>query len=321
MKKTLPLLSLVCLALAACSTSNQSRDIVKETYVHKFGVPVAKADWESQGRDGQTIGLRKDGVTVTSNYEQGVLEGDVTYTFPNSKTTQYTETYAKGALVAKKEHYASGAPLNEEQFNRSGKLVKLTRWYEDGTPQATEHYDDALLVYGEYRTPLNVVESKIVDGHGNRIRRSNEGVLLAKEGFYNGQMVERGTYFPNGEPSSIATYQNGVLHGTRLTFLNGGLPNTVEQWNHGKQTGITVAYQNGEKIAEIPYVNGVKHGTEYRFRDGNILAEEITWQNNVQHGERIYHISNKETRSEWYYQGELVSRFTFDLLTPPTNMR
>lgn len=195
-------------------------------------------------------------------------------------------------------------------------MTKLTRWYEDGTPQATELYQNTFLMAGEYRTPLNVVESRIVDGHGTRISRSNEGDLLSKDTVYNGQMVERVTFYTNGDPATVTPYENGVVHGSRLTFLQGGLPNTVEQWVQGVQEGTTIVYQNGEKVAEMPYVQGNRNGVERRFKDGELLVEEVAWKDDQQHGQRKLFVDG-ETKIEWYHHGELVSRNAFERMNLP----
>ena len=315
MNKILVLFALACAALTGCRNSNQYNDVVKETYIHKYGVPVTKTDWEKQGEDGQVISLRKDGVIVTTSYAKGIVHGPTTYTFSNSSTIQHVETFAQGTLISKRENYSSGVPMKEELFEESN-LVNLTRWYEDGTPQANEIYQETFLITGEYRTPLNVVESRISDGYGTRICRSNEGDLISKDNLQNGHMVERVTYYTNGDPSTVTPFKNGVVHGTRLTFLQGGLPHTVEQWEHGIQDGITVVYQNGEKSAEIPYVQGKKNGVEYRYRDGSVLVEEVCWRDNVQHGQRKLHIDGA-TKSEWYHEGQVVSRITFERLNIP----
>lgn len=309
MKRTLAIAVLACFTLAGCRNPQLS-EVVKETYIHKYGVPVAQSDWDKQGREGQIVRLCKDGVTITTSYSDGIVHGPTYYTFPNSSTIQRIENYSFGQLISKKENHASGVPLKEEIFEDAG-LVKLTRWYEDGTPQANETYEKAFLVAGDYWTPLNVIESRIINGNGIRIHRSNEGDLLLKDIVQNGQMTERVTFYSNGDPFVVTPYENGVVHGSRLSFLKGGLPNTVEQWVNGVQEGITLVYQNGEKIAEVPYVQGKKQGIEYRFRDGDLLAEEITWKDDLQHGQRKLYLDGA-AKSEWYHEGEVVSRALFE---------
>ncbi len=311
----LGLASLLLLVVTGCRQSNQYNEVVKETYIGKYGVPVAKVDWDERGQDGKVVQLRKDGVTLSQTFAKGVLNGEATYTFPNSSTVNRVEIFEQGSLVAKRENYPSGVPMLEEIFEH-GTLSKLTRWYEDGTPAATEFYQGSYLERGEYRTPLNIAESSVDNGEGLRICRSSSGDLLSKDTIENGQMVERITFFANGDPETITAYANGQMHGMRLTFQHGGQPNTAEQWIHGKQEGTTVVYLNGEKYAEIPYVKGKKNGTEVRFRNGKDVVEELAWKDDVQHGERKLYIDG-EPRSEWYHQGEVVSRTAFERMNLP----
>jgi uncharacterized lipoprotein NlpE involved in copper resistance len=71
------------LSIVGCKNSSQ-KDVVKETYLHKYGVPVAKEDWSRNGKDGQVVQLHSDGITITRTYQKGILDGEITYTFPNS---------------------------------------------------------------------------------------------------------------------------------------------------------------------------------------------------------------------------------------------
>lgn len=176
MRKTLSLLALALAVVGCRTTTSQYNDVVKETYIHKYGVPVTKADWVDQGKEGQIVSLHSDGVTVTNSYSKGILHGPTTFSFPNSSTIHHIETYSQGELVSKKENYPSGVSMKEELFEENH-LVKRSQWYEDGTPQANEVYQNTFLLSGEYRTQLNVVESRVQDGHGSRICRSGEGDL------------------------------------------------------------------------------------------------------------------------------------------------
>lgn len=319
MRTKVPFLALGCLCLfVGCNRKSQYNDVVKETYIHKYGIPVPKADWEIQGKVGQVIQQKRDGVTVTQNYEEGLLHGKVSYSYPHSSLIETEEYYDHGNLKSQRQNYLNGLAKQEETYSGDS-ITHVTHWYENGTPSSIEMYDHDFLVSGEYRTPLNVTESKVEEGHGTRYVRTYSGELSAKDTIQNGQMVEKMTFFKNGEPSSIIPYANGVVHGVRLTYQEGGLPSTIEQWSHGVQDGITVMYQNGEKVTEVSYAQGKKHGIERRFRDGSTLAEEISWNHDVQHGPRKLYIDGI-CKTEWYHEGELVSRTTFERMNNPRDV-
>lgn len=309
------LLMVTCIAATGCRNHYQS-DVVKETYVHKYGLPISASDWEQQGQDGQMIQLQKDGITVAKSYEKGTPHGISSWSFPNTTTIHREEEYEHGNLIAKRENYLSGMPHREECYNQSGSLSKRMRWYEDGSPAGVETYEFGLLVSGEYRTPLNSIESRVQDGNGTRTMRNNDGELIAKDTIQDGELAQRITFFPNGDPETISPYVNGVIEGDRLTYFRGGLPKTIEQWSNGKQEGITTVFHNGEKFSEVPYINGEKHGIELRFRDGDLLVEELSWLGNNPHGPHKIYVDGS-TKVEWYNQGEIVSRPTFERLNPP----
>ncbi|MCH9609663.1 MAG: hypothetical protein S4CHLAM45_00520 [Chlamydiales bacterium] len=308
------LLIAALVATVGCRNHYQG-EVVKETYEHKYGVPVSAADWEKQGQDGKVIQLRKDGVTVTHSYDHGVLNGVSSWTFSNSTTIQREEDYDQGKMVARREHYISGIPSREICYDQDGAATRRMRWYEDGTPAAIESYEQHLLTTGEYRTPLNLIGSKVSEGEGKRLMWDNEGQLIAEDKIVDGKLTERVEYYANGDPSVITPYVNDEIHGERLTFQKGGLPNTCEKWVCGKQEGATLVYLNGEKFAEVPYKDGAKHGIELRFRDGSLVVEEINWVNNLQHGSHKLFIDGS-TKTEWYHHGSVVSRPTYERLNP-----
>lgn len=306
------LLAAVGLITITTGCRNNRTEVVTESYHHKYGVPITKEDWVRNGREGSIVELMADGVTVSRTYDKGILDGQTSYSYPNSSTIQFVETYQNGELVARMENYISGVPMKEEKYDQ-GYISVINRWYEDGTPSASERYEGGFLVQGEYKTPLNIVEAQVIDGEGARILRAGEGELLAKETVKDKESIEKITFFPNGDPASITPYQHGLIHGIRQTFLSGGLPNTLEEWVHGHQEGVTIVYLNGEKVAEVPYIHGEKQGAERRFRDGRSVAEEITWQHGIQHGPRtILSEDGSPLKTEWYHEGELVSRPTFE---------
>ncbi|MCH9611444.1 MAG: hypothetical protein S4CHLAM81_15490 [Chlamydiales bacterium] len=309
------LLALSLLAtLAACRSQSQG-DVVKSTYIHKYGVPVTHDEWVRQGEDGKVVQLRKDGVTTSKSYANGTLHGECTYSFANTSTIAKTEIYENGMLVARKENYTSGVPRSEEEF-QSELISKRSVWYEDGTPQTVEAYSNGLLTSGEYRSPVNNIEARVKSGEGTRVERDQEGLLLARESIEGGRRVERVDYYMNGDPQSITPFQNNHVHGTRLTFALGGLPKTVEQWEYDRQDGITVVYQNGEKISELPYIQGKREGVEKKFRNGDILVEEMTWKNDEPHGKRVIYVDGA-MQVDYFNHGEIVSRPTYERLNPP----
>ncbi len=302
-------------AFSGCSSRyQQNPDLVDCTYVHRYGVEVPPDDWSSRGENGQVISRLKNGVTVTKNFSAGTLEGETMYTFPHCDTVECVETYSQGCLDKKVQNYFCGVPKEEVQYRPGGQRV--TSWYDNGTPQSIEEYEDHRLVYGEYYNPSHKLESQVSNGQGFRVGRDEYGELTSTDTIEQGRMVLRTTYHPNGSPKEIIPYEDGVVQGERKTFLPAGEPSTLELWDGGVQHGVTVIFQNGEKYAEVPYVRGMKKGVEKRYRNGKAVVEEISWYEDMRHGPSFTYIG-ETIKTDYYYQGKEVSKNQYDMLASP----
>lgn len=301
------------LAVVACvSTACQRQDmytvpVVEETYVHKYGVEVPSYDWQERGQNGQVITTLGNGVLVTKNYSNGILDRDSTYSFPHSNAIEKVETYDQNKLIKTTLNYPSGATMQEVDYASDGSRG-IVSWYENGASKSVEELNPSgMLIHGEYRDQSGKLDSQVDNSEGTRTVRDNYGQLVSRDTIQNGMMTLSSAYHPNGTPSEVIPYRNGAIEGQHRTYLPAGEPNTVGTWVDGKQNGITIVYKNGEKFAEVPYVNGMKNGVERRYRDGNILIEEICWKNDQKHGPDKVYIGGNNVQTSWFYDGQPMS--------------
>lgn len=284
---------------------------VKTTYIHQYGVEVANAEeWNERGSSGQIIKQLKDGSTQTQTWQQGALHGIATITFPHSTIVHHETYYDKGARVWQTAHYASGMPKRQNIF-RPGNITLVSTWYEDGSPRSSEEYHGDNLWSGEYFTREQELETQVVQGNGERLRRDGHGQLITKDEFENGKKILEVVYFSNGMPQRYIPYVNDQIEGTLKTFFAGGEPATVEQWKHNLQHGDTTVFRSGQRIAVVPYVNGQREGVETVFRPGtDIITEQITWKNNLKHGPSLLYVDSDKI-TEYFFEGTKVSRMEF----------
>lgn len=310
---------LTALLITGCNKYNyEPTEVIDETYVHTYGFQVPELDWNARGKNGRVVSKLANGVCVTKNYVNGILEGETTYSFPHENIIQKLETYSQSRLVKERTFYSSGSPKQEIAYSLDGSK-RYTDWYESASPLSVETYDASKkLLQAEYYDISQNKDASVNEGEGMRIVRDSYGQIISKDTIQNGIMVSRTTFHPNGSPREVIPYSNGIVEGVRRTFLPAGEPNTTEEWVNGKQEGLTTLFRNGEKASEAYYINGQKHGREKQYRDGNEIVAEISWKDGKRHGHTVTYMGSN-IRNEWYYQGEPVSQGNYEILIRSLN--
>ncbi len=308
------LVGVASLALTSCQKNKKPRDeeVVSQRFYHRYGYAMSKSEWEQEEQPGQVVTTQRNGVTISSSYEGGVLHGPTTETYPHSQTLRIRQLFDKGTLCKQTFFDIRGVPQKEETY-LSPSDVKVISWYKNGVPKSTEEYSSNELVYGEYYSPQNELESKVDRGRGVRTQRTQSGELLTKETFENSQVIRRETFHPNGVPHEIVSFQGGKLSGEKCKFGLTGEPILYENWKNGKLDGSAVYYQNGYKYLEVPYSEGLKHGLEKQYIDGEILANETQWFHGKKHGPAISYCDGL-TSTDWFYNDEKVIRKRYEEL-------
>jgi len=317
--------SYLCLMLGAvgilfvgCAKKQQNDDVVSQRYVHKYGYAVAKDEFESRQYPGQVITLLRNGVTITATYENGVLHGPCTHTFPNSQTVETFYVYNQGKLVKETLYDVTGMPLREE-VQLSPTRCSTTLWYSDGTPMSLEEYSNNELLEGQYFTVHNDLEAQVVKGKGKRVRRDNQGLLLYRDDIAEGYLTRRETFYANNSPESIAYYRDGKLHGEKKTFTIAGEPIAIKEYVAGVLHGKSTYFKNGSKHMEVHYLDGMKNGLEIHYLDGDVVCQEILWENDKKHGPSRYFIDGI-AQTEYYYDNNKVDEAKWKELTHVENI-
>lgn len=309
MKRFIPFV-LPLLALFAVGCHNSSRDsedqVVSKRFIHKYGYDVSKEEWETASYPGQVITTLRNGITVTASYEDGILNGPTTYTYPHSQTTESLNIYERGNLVKKTSYNIRGVPQKEEVF-LSPSHVKVTRWYTAGTPLSVEEYHNTELLEGEYYNRNNEVEFRVSKGSGMRITRDQHEQMVAKETIENGYPVLRETFHPHGVPHAIIPLSGGKIHGEKRIFAPSGEPISSETYKLSVLNGPATYFQNGCRYLEVSYKNGLRHGAERHFVDGETIVEETQWYEGNKHGSSIVFFDGM-SKTRWYYNNTPVTK-------------
>ena len=313
-RKVYPIFCLLALLASGCQEPKKQKndEVLSERYIHKYGYDVARDDWEMSNYPGQVITTMRNGVTITSTYEDGVLHGETTHTHPHSQTLQTRDVFERGNLTHRIGYDVKGVPLQEEQF-LSPTRVKITSWYKNGSPKSIETYEDRDLFAGDYYSLENEKESNIEHGFGERVTRNREGLLLTKEQVQEGQVCQRETFHSNGTPHILCSFAGGAIHGTKKIFASTGEPLSIEEHQAGRLDGLSTHFQNGVKYLEVAFRNGFKEGMEKYYVDGENLVEETEWHDGKRHGLSTVYLDHMR-RKEWFYNDEKVTKLKFDEL-------
>ncbi len=307
----------IFLATVGCQKPVEREECLERTYEHEYGLPVEAELWEDSGQNGKVFTNLRNGVSVVQNFQNGLLEGESSYTYPHNSQIERVEYYSSDKLVSQVFYSCAGNP-ERSIFLTFPNIRTITDWYEHGNPRCIETYEDDLLISGEYYSLQNQCDGRIYNGNGERFVRDELGVLVSQDYFHSGKLMQRTFFYANGSPREVCSIMNDVLHGERKTYYPGGDPMAIEKWNNGRQTGLTIVFQNGEKFAEVLYQDNLKHGIERRYRDGCIVTQEITWVNDLKHGPCVtYHGDVVDT--DWYYKGRLSTRANFESFALPRN--
>lgn len=302
--KTFATFFLTTFLLSSCQKNDKDSEVVSQRFIHKYGFEVSQKEWEARNKNGEVIVTLSNGITQTSTYKSGVLHGAQNLSFPHSKIIQERCEYEEGTLVKKVSFEPTGLPIQEYSYDIEGKRI-LTLWDKNGVPLSMEEYENELLWSARYYNSQNEIEGTIVNGHGTRIKRNREGVLLSKEIVDNGKIVERKTFHPNGEIQSQSAFVDYQLHGRQETFSPSGKIITAANWVHGKIDGTMTCYRNNQIVNEIPYVDGKRHGIEKEYDLKGALVKEIHWDSDKKHGTARSYFDDY-TDIQWYWKGVAV---------------
>ncbi|NGX27084.1 MAG: hypothetical protein K940chlam6_01011 [Chlamydiae bacterium] len=314
MKKFLLSLPLaVGLILAGCGNDGSSNQVISKRYIHKYGYAVSQSEWEAHNYPGQVITSLRNGVTITATYENGALHGPCTHTHPHSQTVQSYYLFNYGEVKKEIVYDSLGMPI-QETAQLSPHRYCLTKWFGDGTPQSVEDYADDELLDGKYYTLSNEIESQIKRGIGLRIRRDQNGTLTSKDHFDSGYMTKSETFFASGSPENVAHYTLNERNGERRVFTEKGDLLAVEEWIDGQLHGKATYFNNGKKQVAVYFIAGARNGIETHFIDGETIEQEIHWIFDKRHGPTKFYVGDNLAKTEWYYDGKLVSKKHFDEL-------
>ncbi len=289
----------------SCSKCDSSVPVVSQQYVHKYGFDVSPDEWVQRASEGKIISMLENGVKATESFENGILHGMASYTFPYSDIVEKVKVYDQGILLKEVLQDRKGVPIQEEMYEFDNRKI-LTLWDHNGAPLSVEEYNGESLVEGTYYNSVGDIESTVQEGTGTRIKRDRLGKLLIKDQMEGGILSCRTTYHPNNQVEMISHYDNYTLHGEQTVFTPSGKLHIKAGWDHGKLHGLKIVYKEGVPYLETSYRCGKKNGPERQYdEDGSLISEVFYWED-LKHGTST-NINGYKVQQDWFYYGKPVS--------------
>jgi len=285
------------------------QDPLSKKYAHQYGQALSEQEWRARGSSGSITTRLASGVVRVEHYDQGLLHGDLTETFPFQGAIALRQVFERGAKVKEVSYSPSGVPIHQQEWRGDQRLV--TYWYGDGSPLAVETHEQGRLISGEYFSRAGELEAQVVEGKGIRLCRDGLGKLLAREEIQGGEISLRTELFDDGAPKRVLPFYQSAIHGVAATYLPDGQPSTVDHYHLGLRHGTSTTYLNGEKVKEVPYVYGKREGLERHFADGKAVVKTISWSQDLQHGPAETMLPEAH-KIEYWYRGTLVPKFTYE---------
>ncbi|WP_184549471.1 tetratricopeptide repeat protein [Mucilaginibacter sp. FT3.2] len=278
-----------------------------------------------------------DGKTMTEGtYSKGEFEGAYkTYYFDGSVESSYY--YKQGLLDSTYVSYYYGGKKNTEGRFEHGNKVGIWKLYtEEGKLSSTINYINDLLngertyffetgvkdYIGTYKDDILNGDTKKYDPDGTlayQIKfedsyatsytyQAADGKLTppANIAVVNGSLK---AYFPNGKPSRVCSYSDGLKNGHDIIYYSNGQIRSEDSPVYGLANGLSNEfYPNGKLKSAYNYIEDVAEGICKEYYPTGTIQKEIALDNGLNHGPTKYFDGGgKLTKTMWYYYGKLIS--------------
>lgn len=307
---------------------------------------------------------------IHREYKNGILHGAYTIHETSGIYREIGE-YRNGHKVGL---YKENMPLSHLKVNTSyddnGNILSIEGFTQDVLKRKTEFNGDNMTIY-EYDTPYTYIHQEIGYIYNGFWRQYKGDKLITEKYYKDGQLdgtftewysdgrIEQTTYkkgekdgpeiykYPNGKPSCICSYVNGIREGLYQLFNENGLMITVCTYSKGKYNGRrTDWFANGNIQFDGYYIHGVEEGTcivnnadgtPYmikNYKDGNeyglqqyytgpnhgVLTSEWTVKNRKFIGQLIVNYDDGRPKKREFYNdnGVRIGHFEFDNEGLPT---
>jgi antitoxin component YwqK of YwqJK toxin-antitoxin module len=224
--------------------------------------------------------------SVVGSYQTGKKSGQWMY-YEENGSLSYIIDYENDEVNGKRIFLSNNKQVSVQEV-KAGKRNGLSRRYdEDGTLAYTIRYVNDRAMGYTYNGPDGkpVAEIPLVRGSANLK-----------------------TFFPNGKPSRVCRFDEGMTNGWDTLFYTNGNVLSVDSTSFGNLEGINLEYHSNGKIKrEKHFLHDNLHGIFREFDEKGILTKEAFYYNGTLHGSVKYFKNGKLTETRYYFYDDLIT--------------
>ncbi|HOP43014.1 MAG TPA: toxin-antitoxin system YwqK family antitoxin [Flavobacteriales bacterium] len=151
-----------------------------------------------------------------------------------------------------------------------------------------------------------------------------------KPGYQDGQLVEEGqytnskrvgvwrSYWPNGEPRSVITYQLGRPRGEYTLYYPSGRTEETGTWDYDRNTGTFKRWHPNGKLAQefVFDEHGMRDGQQKYYHDNGQLAVDVTIRQGREEGTLKRYYNNGDLQQVAEFNGGVINEANSRYLKP-----
>ena len=141
-------------------------------------------------------------------------------------------------------------------------------------------------IYNDYGAILKLQSFDKAILMGPSITFNGDGMVRAKENYFNNQLEGLQRYYTNGAHLYLETYySDGKKEGTEKKYFPNGKLQEVATYNNNLRSGTTILYyDNGNKMIENNYKAGILDGETIVYYSNGNISEMGGYENGKENG-------------------------------------
>lgn len=270
----------------------------------------AQRAWLDNGNGEMVLNYQDGSKRYTANYQNGELEGEVSWYYPNGKLEKQGKYISDTREGEWKDFYDNGQVENIFIYVHGMLEGKYVSYFKNGNIEIEGNYEDNSLngsykryfENGKLRFEYNYKNDML---HGECKYYAPSGDLIMIRHYVQDVIVGISYLGKDGKPVDVIEVTGDEESYT--TYYQSGEKSATFTLEHNYFKGDFIRYHtNGEKYKLSQYKNGILHGDLIRYREDGTKVYHYRYKFGQENGMCVDYYPNEKPKEEYsYYNGEL----------------